>query len=287
MSSDFQPCGIITFTTDFGGRDPFVALLKAAALRRLPQARLVDITHELPAFRPEVAGFWLQRSFEWFPEGSVHVAVVDPGVGSARRLLGVLVRGHVLIAPDNGLLGGILERWPEAVVSALEATLPAALGLPTPSATFHGRDVMAPVAAEVAAGRLDPRALGPQVSDWVRGGLPVAQRLAREVRGRVVTIDRYGNLITNIGAELVSADFAPLEVQAAGQDLPWGRTYADVPEGRCLGLVNSFGVVEIGCNRGSAARTLSLNETDPVTVLGGNPGTPALIKGLKGGANPL
>ena len=286
MSGIFQPCGIITLTTDFGSRDPFVALLKAAVLRRLPQARLVDVTHELPAFRPEVAGFWLERSFEWFPVGSVHLAVVDPGVGSSRRVLAALVRGHVLIAPDNGLLAAVLERSAEAVVSALDPGLPAALGLPTPSATFHGRDLMAPVAAEVAAGRLDPQAMGPQVTDWLRGVVPPAQRLAAQVRGNVAVIDRYGNAITNVPAVLLEG-MVGITVLAAGQELPWGRTYGDVPEGRCLSLVNSFGVVEIACNRGNAAQVLSLSQADPVIFRAGNPDCCRGIKGLKGGGNPL
>ena len=138
--------------------------MKGQVLCRFPAARLVDLTHEILAHWPAEAGFWLGRSFRYFPTGTVHVAVVDPGVGSARNIAVVEAAGHLFLAPDNGLLAGVLTRLEVApVLRQLDLGILDTLGLGRPSATFHGRDVFAPVAAQLAAGRWSPEALGPVV----------------------------------------------------------------------------------------------------------------------------
>lgn len=254
---------IITFTTDFGHKGPFVAVMKGVILARHPAARIIDLTHEIPAHWPPEAGFWLERAYRYFPHGAVHVAVVDPGVGTERGILAAEVDGHRFLAPDNGLLGSLLERA-ERVVSLDYARLPD-FGIHTPSATFHGRDIFAPIAAEIAAGRLGIAALGPTVTDWAPGWLDEPARGGERVEGVVVTIDNFGNLITNIDATAIEGWAAPVAL-AGGRRFPFADTYGRVSPGDYLALVNSFGVVEIARAEGSAAEGLGLGRGAPVTV---------------------
>lgn len=262
----FTPSGVITLTTDFGLQDPFVGVMKGQVLKRFASARLVDLTHEVRVHWPAEAGFWLGRSFRYFPAGTVHVAVVDPGVGSARDIAVVEAEGHVFLAPDNGLLAGVLERLP--VVPVLrrldEGTLPG-LGVHRPSATFHGRDIFAPLAAELAAGRLQPAALGAVVAELIPGWVDEPTVSAGQVTGAVITIDHFGNLLTNIDAGLLGPIPHPV-VRAGGHDIPLRRTYADARPGDYLALVNSFGVLEVARAEQSAAAGLGLDRGAPVVV---------------------
>ena len=200
----FTPSGVITLTTDFGHKDPFVGVMKGQVLRRFPTAQLVDLTHEVLVHWPAEAGFWLGRSFRYFPAGTVHVAVVDPGVGSSREIAIVEAEGQVFLAPDNGLLAGVLERLPSPpLLRLLDLSILPRLDVHRPSATFHGRDIFAPLAAELAAGRLEPDALGPTVAELVPGWLDEPVVSAGQVSGAVVTVDHFGNLLTNIDATLL------------------------------------------------------------------------------------
>lgn len=264
---EFRASGVITLTTDFGLKDPFVGVMKGQILRRHADARIVDLTHEIPAHRPAEAGFWLERSFRYFPEGTVHVAVVDPGVGSAREIAVVESEGHLFLAPDNGLLGPLVGRSSRiATQRRLASSVLAALGIRDVSATFHGRDIFAPVAAEVAAGRLAPQALGAGVDDLVPGGFEEPTVSADRVSGFVVTVDHFGNLVTNIDAQLVAGFLQPM-VKVGGRDLPMRRTYSDVRPGDYLVLVNSFGLVEVARAEQSAAAGLGLVRGAPVVVV--------------------
>ncbi len=263
----FKASGVITLTTDFGPQGPFVAVMKGRILGRLPEARIIDVTHEVPVYWPAEAGFWLARAYQYFPVGSVHVAVVDPGVGTGRDIIAVQADGHVFLAPDNGLLAPLLGRSEARSVHRLEATrLTQLLGLAPASATFHGRDIFAPVAAELAAGRLLPEQLGPRHDDTVPGWIEEPVLNGKQINGVVITIDHFGNLITNIDADLLSSLRQPL-VRAAGQLLPLRRTYGDVAPGEFLALVNSFGVLEIACAERSAADSLGLGRGAPVSVV--------------------
>jgi S-adenosylmethionine hydrolase len=262
----FNASGVITLTTDFGLRDPFVGVMKGQVLRRFPQAQIVDLTHEVLAHWPAEAGFWLGRSFQYFPAGTVHVAVVDPGVGSARDFAIVEAAGHLFMAPDNGLLAGVLERLQEPpVLRRLDEGILPGLGVHRPSATFHGRDIFAPLAAELAAGRLLPELLGPVVSELIPGWIDEAVVLAGQVSGAVVTIDHFGNLFTNIDATHLGRLSRPV-VRAGGRDIPVRRTYADVRPGEYLALINSFGVLEVARAEQSAAQGLGLDRGAPVIV---------------------
>src|SRR5262245_61621953 len=137
----FVPSGVVTLTTDFGAQGPFVAVMKGRVLSRFPQARLIDITHEVPVHWPVEAGFWLARAYHYFPKGTVHVAVVDPGVGTRRNIIGIAADGHVFLAPDNGLLAQLAHRVPCHTAYRFAPEVAKRLDLGAASATFHGRDI--------------------------------------------------------------------------------------------------------------------------------------------------
>ena len=265
--AEFRACGVISLTTDFGLKDPFVGVMKGQVLRHFPAARIVDLTHDVLAHWPAEAGFWIARSFRYFPPGTVHVAVVDPGVGSAREIAVVETEGHLFLAPDNGLLASVVEQTQAGVVlRRLEARVLRTLALHKPSATFHGRDIFAPLAAEVAAGRLAPAGLGTPVAELIPGWIEEPVVSAGQVSGVVVTIDHFGNLITNIDGSLLGAIAHPV-VRVAGREVPLRRTYADVRPGEYLALVNSFGVLEVARAEQSAASGLGIDRGAPVSVL--------------------
>jgi S-adenosylmethionine hydrolase len=259
------PRGVVTLTTDFGLQDPFVGVMKGVILARLPGAAIVDLTHQVLAYWPAEAGFWLARSWRWFPAGTVHVAVVDPGVGTARRILAARLGGHVFLAPDNGLLAPLLDGATGAEVRAVETSQLGAWGIAIASATFHGRDIFAPLAAEIAAGRCDPGSLGRLVKDWVPGWTDPPTHDGGVIRGRVITVDHFGNLITDIDGGLLAGMVEP-HVYAGAQVLPVRRTYGDVAPGSVIALVNSFGVVEVAVAEGRAEQALGLSRGAPISV---------------------
>lgn len=257
--------GIITLTSDFGLRDPFVGVMKGRFLAQHPRACIVDLTHEVLAHWAAEAGFWLARSYGWFPSGTVHVAVVDPGVGTARDIVLVESRGHWLLAPDTVLLEPVMRADREARAWRLTSAGMSRCGVGRASATFHGRDIFAPVSAELAAGRVTASSLGepsPQlVPSWVEAPTVIEGRVA----GHVITIDHFGNLITDIDGAMLGAFREPL-VHAGGQVLPLRRTYGDCRPGATMALVNSFAVLEIAVAEGRAADVLGLLRGAPVVV---------------------
>ncbi len=242
---------IITLTTDFGTRDVWVAAMKGVILGIAPGARLVDVTHEVAPYNIAEGALALEAAAPYFPRGTVHVAVVDPGVGTARRGLALVARGQVFVGPDNGLftpfLGG--TGW-----TAFELVAPE-YRRPTPSRTFHGRDVFAPAAAHLAAG-VEPARLGPRVTDPVRLGWPEPRRTAAGIAGVVVHVDRFGNLVTSIPAEAIAALGNDAVVGVASRRLPLVGTYGELGPGRAGALAGSTGRLEIAVREGSAARLL-------------------------------
>jgi S-adenosylmethionine hydrolase len=263
----FSPCGVITITTDFGHQGPFVATMKGRILAHFPQARIIDVTHEVSVYWPAEAGFWLARAYKYFPAGSVHVAVIDPGVGTAREIIAVAADGHAFLAPDNGLLAPVIARAESATTYRLDTPkVVSRLGLPVPSATFHGRDLFAPIGAEIAAARLALADLGPTTTDIVPSWVDEPIVSAGQVSGVVITLDHFGNLITNIDGSLIESFRDPV-VRTGGHTFQLRRTYGDVRPGEFLALVNSFGVVEIARAEQSAAEALGLGRGAPVTVL--------------------
>jgi len=256
-----MPGRLITLTTDFGVRDPFVGVMKGVILGICPDARLVDLTHEIERQDVRGAQLALESAVRFFPPGTIHLAVVDPGVGSARRPLALESGGQQFVGPDNGLFTFALAD-PGWTAVTLEAPR---YRLPEVSRTFHGRDVFAPAAAHLARG-VALAELGPPGGDLVRQPLPVARREGARLRGEVLAADRFGNLITSITvAQLAGAPGVSVEV--AGRSLGAPReSYLEGEADRAAPIMGSQGRLEIFVRDGDAR-----------TLLGAGPGTPVWV----------
>jgi S-adenosyl-L-methionine hydrolase (adenosine-forming) len=252
---------VITLTTDFGVRDTYVAEMKAAILSITRDVHIVDVTHDIDPHDVAGGALALEGAAPWFPAATIHVAVVDPGVGTGRRGLAVASRDQVFIGPDNGLFTPFLAGlgW-----QAVELTAPE-FRAATVSRTFHGRDVFAPAAAHVARG-LDPARLGRPVTDPVRLVWPEARIGEGSVGGNVVHVDRFGNLITSIHGDAVASLGADVSVRIAGKTLPVVSTYGDLARGRAGALLGSRSRLEIAVHAGSAASVLGARRGTPVLV---------------------
>lgn len=265
MSPTFKPSGVVTLTSDFGLRDPFVGVMKGRLYSRFDTVRVVDLTHEILAHWPAEAGFWLLRSFAYFPRGTVHVAVVDPGVGTARDILLVEADEHLFLAPDNGLLAPIVDRHPQRRLWRLDPARLGSLGLGRASATFHGRDIFAPLAAEFAAGRLQCAAIAEPIETLVPAWVDEPQVDALRVAGVVITIDHFGNLLSNIELGHLEGWIEPL-VHVGKLVLPLRRTYGEAKPGEALALINSFEVLEVAVAEGRATDVLGVSRGAPIVV---------------------
>ena len=243
--------GIVTLTTDFGTADGYAGAMKGVILAAFPIARIVDLAHELAPGDVAAASESRARAAPFFPPRTVHVAVVDPGVGTARRGLALSLGEQFYVGPDNGIFTGVLELGGPAAARALENW---GLWRASVSPVFHGRDIFAPVAAHLAGGG-EFRDVGPVVAvdGLARLPLPVASGDATELRGEVVHVDRFGNLVTNLRADEGSA---AASVEIAGQVLALSRTYGDVAPGALVAVVGSSGRIEVAQNGGSAAAHL-------------------------------
>jgi S-adenosylmethionine hydrolase len=260
---------IVTLLTDFGTRDYFVGAMKGALLSVNPDARIVDITHEVAPHDIEEAAFTLLAACETFPAGAVHVAVVDPGVGSSRRAIAVEGGGRIFVGPDNGVFGLVYQRLGNFRVFHVveERFFRAPL-----SPTFHGRDLFAPVAGALSRGTR-PDELGPEVKDFAR--LPFAAAVVEvgaRVVGSVVHVDRFGNCVTNITpCDLDEETFGRgARLLAAGREVrSFRRFFADEggAEGEPFAVWGSAGLLEIAVFRDSAALSLGLGRGSKVEVL--------------------
>lgn len=260
--------GVITMTTDFGHKGPFAAVMRGVILSRNPNAHVIDLAHDIPPQWPPEAGFWISRAYPYFPRGTIHMAIVDPGVGTEREILVVEYDGHVFIAPDNGLLAPLLDHAENPKVWQLDIERLSSLNLTKPSATFHGRDIFAPVAAELAAGKLSLNAIGKTVTEWTPGWLDEPETSAGKVSGTIITIDAFGNLISNIDASLIK-DFREPVAHIAGHQIPTLTTYGRAKPGDLLALINSFDVIEIAKSEGSAAEGLGSERGAPLVITDG------------------
>ncbi len=260
----FRPSGIVTLLSDFGLSDVYASSMKGVILSLAPKARIVDLSHQIPAQQVRIGALALASAAPFFPPGTIHIAVVDPGVGTARKPLALFAKGQAFLGPDNGLLtlaaGG---RAPGRHLANPR------LFLPKVSATFHGRDVFAPVAAHLLGG-VRPDALGPPARASVHLSLPEPRASKGALRGEVIAVDAFGNAITNLDAETLarrSRELARARVEAGGARISGiSRTYGEHPPGSLVALIGSAGYLEIAEVNGSAARRLSLEEGDPVTV---------------------
>ncbi len=265
VASSFSPSGVLTLTSDLGSAGPYVGVMQGVMLSRHPAARIVHLHHQIEVHWPAEAGFWLERAFSFFPVGTVHVAAVESGLGTDRPGLVVTLDGHAFVGPDNGLLAPLAERDGALTYLVTAATL-RTLGVPSVAPTFRGRDVYAPIGGALAAGTLDPTEVGPRTTDWAPSLLDRPEPKGAEVVGGVVvSIDAFGNLITNIEAALVER-LAPAEVVIGGRNLPVARRYEEKPPGELLAVVNGFGVVEVARAQQSAADLLGVGRGAPVRV---------------------
>lgn len=258
---------IVTFLSDFGSKDTFAAQMKGALLAVAPNVMPVDLTHHVAPQDVRIGAFQLWSAVEAFPAGTIHVAVVDPGVGTGRRALALRSkRGDVLVGPDNGLLPLALDRL-GGLAQGVALSDPAYWRSPNPASTFHGRDIFAPVAGHIASGvPLDK--LGPLITDPERPfALPTPHQDGDDLVGEVVHVDVYGNLITSLNAESLPARFRLWVSGIEVKDCPH-VTYRSVPAGRFLAVVGSSGLLEVAVRDGSAARTTGAKVGDKVIVFG-------------------
>jgi len=262
---------IITLTTDFGLADEYVGVMKGVILARAPAATIVDLCHGVERQDVMGAALLIKSAYAFFPKGTIHIVVVDPGVGSARRLMVLLADGHIFLAPDNGVLSQLLH--PDTGAAAYEIQCENNYLSPL-SSTFHGRDILAPVAAGLAAG-LDPAATGPRLD------LRELQKIAVEkphidagqgkITGKITYRDHFGNLQTNIGEKSLQGIWdkrgRSIKITVKEKVISGIRdSYAAAAPGDLLAIINSRGFVEIAANQGDAAAILGAGPGDIVVL---------------------
>lgn len=252
---------ILTLLTDFGLEDYYVAAVKGTVLRLAPGTQLVDVSHQVPAGDIHYGSFLLAAAVPWFPAGTVHLAVVDPGVGSSRRILAARTDSAWLVLPDNGLLTFLLL---QGAVRSLRSVEKTDLFLPGPGQTFHGRDRFAPVAAWLLRNE-SPEALGPEIGNPVRLPLEAPRREPGGLEGQVVHVDRYGNLITDIPAAWLPDE--PCRAEVAGRGVERRAShYAEIPAGEAAMIPGSLGTIELSLRGEDLARTWGVERGAAVRV---------------------
>lgn len=262
---------IITLLTDFGQADGFIGVMKGVMLQIAPNVRFVDITHDLPPYSLSAAAFLNNWSFGYFPAGTIHLCVVDPGVGTSRRALVVEAQGHIFIAPDNGVLTPILEATGGRTVVAADKP---EYWLANVGNTFHGRDVFSPLAAHVARG-VPVSELGRPVDDPVMRPLKAPAITPERIDARIRYVDRFGNAITNLlkpqferWASERGVSPEEVEVQLPGVSIRGiSKTYGAHKPGEIVALFDGFDCLEVAINQGDAAASMSLKEGDEVKLI--------------------
>ncbi len=259
------PGSIITLTTDFGVGSPYVAAMKGVILSLNPAVTIVDLTHAI-LHQDIREGAWTLADFTpWFPKGTIHVAVVDPGVGTERRIIYARIGEQQYLAPDNGLLGRLALRTPPSTIIALSDR---AYWQPQVSNTFHGRDIFAPVAAHLSLG-LAPERLGPAQDDLVHIAWPEVHIVPGKIQGSVSSIDSFGNLVTDITSDMLKDAPTDESVRVECDEhetLGIFRTYGDQPPMTLVALVGSSGHLELAIVGDSAAMMLGVGRGAKVTV---------------------
>lgn len=254
---------VLTLLTDFGLQDPYVGSMKGVIAGIAPQVQVIDLTHLIPPQDIAAARFCLMQACSDFPQGTIHVAVVDPGVGGCRRAVAIQTAEAYWVGPDNGLFSGILECSPPLAAVAL--TRSQWWRSPSPSATFHGRDLFAPVAAHLANGvSLDQLGDPISFSSLVTLDLLPCQSLPTGLRGSIQYQDHFGNLITTLpGCRVLAQGW---QIRVGNQVIPMGLTFSSVSPGERVALIGSHGWVEIAVNQGHAGQSLGLSVGDPITL---------------------
>jgi S-adenosylmethionine hydrolase len=260
---------IVAFTTDFGLNDPFVGIMHGVVLNIHPETTIVDVCHAVASYNVFDGAWTIAQSYRFFPPRTVHVIVVDPGVGSERRPIIVETADYLFVAPDNGVLSLVEAREEKFVVRHVTAERYFRHPI---SQTFHGRDVFAPVAGWLSKG-VAPAEFGPQVSDYVRLPLRKVEHVgAHSLRGEVLRVDKFGNLITNIGELDAPALFAsqppPVSILVSGETITRiCRSYSEGGDGEIFAIIGSSGYLELAARQASAAERLGAGVGTPVGVL--------------------
>ncbi|MBU7585111.1 MAG: SAM-dependent chlorinase/fluorinase [Nostoc sp. TH1S01] len=255
---------LLTLLSDFGDRDVYVGVMKGIIAQINPESRVIDLTHQIPPQNIAAARFCLMNAYPYFPDGTVHIAVVDPGVGGKRRAIAVEFAGGFLVGPDNGIFSGVLSQTP--AVAAVELTNPNYWRTSQPSRTFHGRDIFAPVGANLASG-VPLKQLGKEINPTTLVPLDISecQTTSRGVLGHIQYIDHFGNLISNIPQSYVQGK--TWYVQIAGFTIPGCETYSNGEVGEAVALIGSHGWVEIAINGGNAHSQLQINYQDTLELI--------------------
>ncbi|MDF5740215.1 MULTISPECIES: SAM hydrolase/SAM-dependent halogenase family protein [unclassified Nostoc] len=259
---DQQP--LVTLLSDFSDRNVYVGIMKGVIAQINPRLTVVDLTHQIPPQDIAAARFCLMNAYPYFPVGTVHVAIVDPGVGSKRRAIAVEFAQGFLVGPDNGIFSGVLSQSP--AIAAVELTNLNYWRTPQPSKTFHGRDIFAPVAASLASGVL-LKQLGQEIdpASLVKLDVGECKQTTTGVVGCIQYIDHFGNLVSNIPGSYIQGK--TWCVQTALLSIPGGETYSDVKVGEAIALVGSHGWVEIAINSGNAHSQLQLGWQETLQVV--------------------
>ncbi|MEH1923144.1 SAM hydrolase/SAM-dependent halogenase family protein [Nostoc sp.] len=259
---DQQP--LITLLSDFGDRDVYVGIMKGVIAQINPRLTIVDLTHQIPPQDIAAARFSLMNAYPYFPVGTVHLAVVDPGVGSKRRAIAVEFAQGFLVGPDNGIFSGVLSQSP--AIAAVELTNLNYWRTPQPSKTFHGRDIFAPVGANLASG-VPFKRLGQEIdpASLVKLDIDNCNQTTTGVVGCIQYIDHFGNLVSNIPGSHVQGK--TWYVQVGGLTIPGCETYSDVKLGEIIALVGSHGWVEIAINSGNVHSQLQLDCQETLQVV--------------------
>jgi S-adenosylmethionine hydrolase len=258
-----KPSGIITLTTDFGLTDPYVAMMKGVILSINPTAKTVDISHLIGAGSISQAAALIQDAYSYFPQGTVHVAVVDPGVGTERRLLAIEAQSHFFVGPDNGVFWPMLMNDQNSRVVHLTETK---FFLPHITKTFHGREIFAPVAAYLSLG-VPLESMGMSAKDPVTLFLPTPYQDENVLCGQILRVDNFGNLITNIGSRILEGFLhATIPCIEVGKLVikKMTSTYAESEEGEPLALINSSNLLELAVNMGRASEYIGVDEGEIV-----------------------
>jgi hypothetical protein len=251
----------IALLSDFGTHDPFVGAMKGVLLSKAPGLTIIDITHQIPPQDIQTAAFYLMAAVPYMPKGTLFMTVVDPTVGTGRGIIWAKTASHQFIAPDNGLISWVEQR---EKITETRFISNSSLFMEHISSTFHGRDIMSPVAAAIAKG-LPEKRIGPVFNEYRRFPFPMPEKAGNRITGQVIAIDHFGNVVTNITREQLTAGavFNIADRMMKGLKL----TYASVPQGEALSLIGSFGFLEFSVRNGSFARAFDVKIGAPVEAI--------------------
>jgi len=260
-----KACGVITLLTDFGLSDPYAGIMKGVISSINQEARIIDITHQIKQGAVTHAAWLIQEFYPFFPKGTIHIAVVDPGVGSKRRAILIRTGDYFFVGPDNGIFWPIIKHHEEITIIHLTERRYFSGNI---SSTFHGRDIFAPVAAHLSLGT-DPMSMGSPINNPAPIDIPEIEQTGKMIRGRVIRVDHFGNIITNIHRTLLEglSGTSQKVIKIAGLKIMGiSNTYSDVKKGELLALVGSSDFLEIAVNSGRPCDMIGITQEDIIGI---------------------